>query len=163
MNLKIKKVFSSNVDRPKIRSFKHLVFSDYYHALIVKKITKHYKIKPEEMFTKSRKSKIICGKRMYISIARNMFGLTLQEIAKLTNLHHASVIHHNRKFAFLFSFYQEENELYKNIEMSILEAKLDEAIESVKDEVKKLNLKLTRLYNIKKEKNGKKREKLFTK
>ena len=49
------------------------------------------------MFLGSRKKNIIFAKRMYIYILREMFELTLNQIAKVTNLHHASIIHHTRQ------------------------------------------------------------------
>lgn len=81
---------------------RRLKFSEYYHNIIVSELSEIYNVERDRMFLGSRKKNIIFAKRMYIFILRNMFDLTLMEIADVTNLHHASVLHHTRKFDFFY-------------------------------------------------------------
>ena len=80
-----------------------LTFSNYYNEVILDEIAVVYNVDRNSMFAGSRKKNIILAKRMFIYILRNMFGLTLYEIAHITNLHHASVLHHSRKFEFFIT------------------------------------------------------------
>ena len=84
---------------------RRLKFSDYYNNIIMSELADIYEVDKERMFLGSRKKNIIFAKRMYIYILREMFGLTLMEIASVTNLHHSSIIHHTRKFKFLYLNY----------------------------------------------------------
>ena len=63
---------------------RRLKFSDYYHNVITEELAKIYNIKKGEIFLGSRKKNIIFAKRMYIYILREMFGLTLNEIGRVT-------------------------------------------------------------------------------
>ena len=91
---------------------RRLKFSDYYNNIIMSELADIYEVDKERMFLGSRKKNIIFAKRMYIYILREMFGLTLMEIAGVTNLHHSSIIHHTRKFEFFYNNYTEESGLF---------------------------------------------------
>ena len=67
-----------------------------------------YNVERDRIFLGSREKNIIFAKRLYIYILREMFGLTLTEIANVTNLHHASVIHHSRQFKFFHENYKQD-------------------------------------------------------
>ena len=143
---------------------RRLKFSDYYHNIITEELAKIYSINKEEMFLGSRKKNIIFAKRMYIYILREMFGLTLSEIGRVTNLHHASIIHHTRKFEFFYNNYPEDSDTFKSVENKIIEVEVDEEILGLETQLNQINESLTKLYKIKKLKNDRqKREGLLTK
>jgi len=143
---------------------RRLKFSDYYHNVITKELADIYNIKQEEMFLGSRKKNIIFAKRMYIYILREMFGLTLSEIGRVTNLHHASIIHHTRKFEFFYNNYPEDSDAFKRVEDRVIEVEVDEEILGLETQLGQINESLTKLYKIKKSKNDRqKREGLLTK
>lgn len=143
---------------------RRLKFSDYYHNVITKELADIYSIKQEEMFLGSRKKNIIFAKRMYIYILREMFGLTLNEIGRVTNLHHASIIHHTRKFEFFYNNYPEDSDAFKRVEDRVIEVEVDEEILGLETQLEYINESLTKLYKIKKSKNDRqKREGLLTK
>ena len=143
---------------------RRLKFSDYYHNVITKELADIYNIKQKEMFLGSRKKNIIFAKRMYIYILREMFGLTLSEIGRVTNLHHASIIHHTRKFEFFYNNYPEDSDAFKRVEDRVIEVEVDEEILGLENQLKYINESLTKLYKIKKTKNDRqKREGLLTK
>jgi len=132
---------------------RRLKFSDYYHNVITKELADIYNIKQEEMFLGSRKKNIIFAKRMYIYILREMFGLTLSEIGRVTNLHHASIIHHTRKFEFFYNNYPEDTDAFKRVEDRVIEVEVDEEILGLETQLKQISESLTKLYKIKKSKN----------
>jgi hypothetical protein len=143
---------------------RRLKFSDYYHNVITKELADIYNIKQKEMFLGSRKKNIIFAKRMYIYILREMFGLTLSEIGRVTNLHHASIIHHTRKFEFFYNNYPEDSDAFKRVEDRVIEVEVDEEILGLETQLEHINESLTKLYIIKKSKNDRqKREGLLTK
>lgn len=143
---------------------RRLKFSDYYHNVITKELADIYNIKQKEMFLGSRKKNIIFAKRMYIYILREMFGLTLSEIGRVTNLHHASIIHHTRKFEFFYNNYPEDSDAFKRVEDRVIEVEVDEEILGLETQLEYINESLTKLYKIKKSKNDRQeREGLLTK
>ena len=143
---------------------RRLKFSDYYNKIIISELADIYEIDKDRIFLGSRKKNIIFAKRMYIFVLRNVFNLTLQEIAGVTNLHHASIIHHTRKFEFFYNNYPEDNATFKGIEDRIIEVEVDEEITALELNQQRIQESLTKLYLIKKSKNDrKKRENLLTK
>ena len=143
---------------------RRLKFSDYYHNIITDELADIYGIDKDRMFLGSRKKNIIFAKRMYIYILREMFGLTLSEIGQVTNLHHASIIHHTRKFKFFYNNYQDDTDAFKRVESKIIEVEVDEEILGLENKLNKINESLTKLYKIKKLKDDRKeREDLLTK
>ena len=143
---------------------RRLKFSDYYHNIITEELADIYKVDKERMFLGSRKKNIIFAKRMYIYILREMFGLTLNEIGAVTNLHHASILHHTRKFEFFYNNYPKDSDAFKRIENRVIEVEVDEEIIGLEIQLNKINESLTKLYKIKKLKNERqKREGLLTK
>lgn len=143
---------------------RRIKFSEYYHNIIVTELSEIYNVEIDSMFLGSRKKNIIFAKRMYIFILRNMFDLTLKEIAEVTNLHHASVLHHTRKFDFFYKNYTSESEYFKRVESKIIEVEIDEEILGLENKLKKITDSLTKLYKINKLKNDRQeREGLLTK
>ena len=143
---------------------RRLKFSDYYHNIITDELADIYGIDKDRMFLGSRKKNIIFAKRMYIYILREMFGLTLSEIGQVTNLHHASIIHHTRKFKFFYNNYQDDTDAFKRVEHKIIEVEVDEEILGLEIQLKQINESLTKLNKIKKLKDDRKeREDLLTK
>ena len=141
-----------------------LKFSEYYHQIIIKQLVNMYDVKEDEIFLGSRKKNIIFAKRLYIFTLRTMFGLTITEIAQITNLHHSSILHHTRTFEFFYKNYTEESELFKRVESKIIEVEIDEEILGLETRQQKIKDSLTKLYKIKKQKNDRQeREGLLTK
>ena len=118
-----------------------------------------YDVKKESIFLGSRKKNIVFAKRMYIFVLRNVFNLTITEIGEITNLHHASVIHHTRKFEFFYNNYAEENLSFKRIENRIIEVEVDEEIVALEMTKYKIEESLTKLYKIKNNKNEREKRK----
>jgi predicted DNA-binding protein YlxM (UPF0122 family) len=136
-----------------------LTFSESYSDIILSEIADIYKVDKDVIFKGSRKKNIIYAKRMFIYILRNIFGLSLYEIAEITNLHHASIIHHNRKFEFFYGQYIEDTDIFKRVEAKILSVEVDEMIKVLEAKNKEINKELTKLYNIKNEKYVRKERK----
>ncbi len=142
---------------------RRLKFSDYYHDIIIKEIAAIYNVDKDRIFLGSRKKNIIFAKRLYIYVLREMFGLTLKEIAEVTNLHHASVIHHSRQFEFFYNNYIQDTENFERVENMIIEVEIDEEIAGLEQQLDKINKSLTKLYKINKLKNERQeRESLLT-
>ena len=136
-----------------------LTFSESYSDIILSEIADIYDVDKDLIFKGSRKKNIIYSKRMFIYILRNVFGLTLHEIAEITNLHHASVIHHNRKFEFFYGQYIQDTDIFKRVEAKILSVEVDEMIRVLESKNKQINKELTKLYNIKNDKYVRKERK----
>tara|TARA_R100001129_G_C5136064_1_gene194566 strand:+ start:84 stop:524 length:441 start_codon:yes stop_codon:yes gene_type:complete len=142
---------------------KELKFSEYYNDIILEEIEKMYDVSRDKIFLGSRKKNIIYAKRMYIYVIREVFSLTITEIAELCNLHHASVIHHTRQFEFFYNNYVKDSDDYKRVENRIKEVEVDEEIQGLEKQLKTIKQTLTELYNIKKIKDEReKRESLLT-
>ena len=141
---------------------KRLKFSNYFNEVIIEELEKKFNVKESDMFLGSRKKNFIQAKRMYIFVLRTIFDLSLEEIGGITNLHHASVLYHYRQVEFFKRTYITDSETYKKIISKIESVTLDEKIDSLEKQKRVNNLELTKLYNIKKRKNGKKRKELFT-
>ena len=140
-----------------------LKFSEYYHQIIIKQLSKMYDVKENEIFLGSRKKNIIFAKRLYIFTLREMFGLTIQEIGDITNLHHSSILHHTRTFQFFYNNIQRENANFKIIADRVNDVGVDEQIDGLESKLKDLTEALTRLYIIKNKENVReKRESLLT-
>ena len=136
-----------------------LTFSNYYNEVILDEIALVYNVDRDSIFTGSRKKNIIFAKRMFIYILRSMFGLTLYEIAHITNLHHSSVIHHSRKFEFFYNNYILENKHFKQVEAKILSVEVDEMIRVLEEKKQEIAVELVKLYNIKNQKHVRKERK----
>jgi len=76
---------------------RRLKFSDYYNEIILNEVAEIYDVEKHRIFLGSRERNIIFAKRLYIFTLREMFNLTLTQIAKITNLHHASILHHSSR------------------------------------------------------------------
>ena len=146
---------------------RRLKFSDYYHEIIINEIADIYNVDKDRIFLGSRKRNIIFAKRLYIFVLREVFGLTLKDIAEVTNLHHASIIHHSRQFQFQYEHkhnFRKENKHFERIENRIIEVEIDEEILGLEQQIDKINKTLTKLYKINKLKNERqKRESLLAK
>jgi len=141
-----------------------LKFSEYYHQIIVKELVKIYDVNEDELFLGSRKKNIIFAKRLYIYTLRNIFELTLSEIGEVTNLHHASILHHTRKFEFFYRRYESENTNFKRMSDKVYEIEIEEQIIGLENKLTEVTEALTRLYKLNKEENVRKeREGLLTK
>ena len=142
---------------------KRLKFSDYYNELIVDEICQIYDVEKERIFLRNRKRNIIHAKRLYIYILREMFDMTSKNIGKITNLHHASIIHHHEQFKFEYQTYEIEKQNFERVESKIIEVELDEEIRDSEEQLKTINNTLTKLYKINKLKNERQeRESLLT-
>jgi len=143
---------------------RRLKFSDYYHDIIIEEIADIYNVEKDRIFLGSRQKNIIFAKRMYIYVLREVFGLTLSQIAQATNLHHSSIIHHTRQFEFFYNNYVKDTKDFERVENRIIEVEIDEEIEGLEKQHKTIKESLTKLYKINKLKHEReKRENLLTK
>ena len=143
---------------------RRLKFSDYYHDIIIQEIADIYNVDKDRIFLGSRQKNIIFAKRMYIYVLREMFGLTLSQIAEATNLHHSSIIHHTRQFEFFYNNYVKDTKDFERVENRIIEVEIDEEIEGLEKQHKTIKESLTKLYKINKLKHERQeRENLLTK
>ena len=129
---------------------RRIKFSDFYHNIIMNEVADIYNVERDRIFLGSREKNIIFAKRLYIYILREMFGLTLTEIANVTNLHHASVIHHSRQFKFFHENYKQDQKNFQRVENKIIEVEVDEEIQGLEKKLKSIKKSLTKLYKIKK-------------
>jgi len=142
---------------------RRIKFSDYYHEIIVSEIAEIYNVDKDRIFLGSRKRNIIFAKRLYIYVLREMFGLTLQDIAVVTNLHHASIIHHSRQFEFEYNNYIRETKNFERVESRIIEVEIDEEIAGLEQQLETINKSLNKLYKINKLKHERqKKQSLLT-
>ena len=143
---------------------RRLKFSDYYHNIIIEEIAEIYNVEKERIFLGSRKRNIIFAKRLYIYVLREVFGLTLKQIAEVTNLHHASVIHHAKQFEFFYNNYIQDTKNFERVENRIIEVEIDEEILGLENKLSTINESLIKLYTINRLKNERQeRESLLTK
>ena len=141
----------------------------FYH-LILDEAAKTYDVDRDKVFGRSRKQNIILAKRLFIYTLRNLFNLSLSEIAKLTNLHHSSIVYHYETADFNYKHYKEFKLKYLALQTIVLRENVDDAIRLVKnsinkleDEATELRKQLTKLNNIKSNNNDtEKREDLLT-
>ena len=129
---------------------RRIKFSDFYHNIIMNEVADIYNVERDRIFLGSRQKNIIFAKRLYIYTLREMFGLTLTEIANVTNLHHASVIHHSRQFKFFHENYKQDQKNFQRVENKIIEVEVDEEIQGLEKKMKSIKKSLTKLYKIKK-------------
>ena len=140
-----------------------LKYSDYYHEIILNEVSDIYNVDKARIFLGSRQKNIILAKRLFIYTLREIFQLTLKDISEVTNLHHASIIHHSRQFEFEYNNYKKDNKNFERVENRIIEVEIDEEIEGLEKQLNKINESLTKLYKINKLKHEReKRENLLT-
>jgi hypothetical protein len=131
---------------------RRIKFSDFYHNIIMNEVADIYNVERDRIFLGSRQKNIIFAKRLYIYTLREMFGLTLTEIASVTNLHHASVIHHHEQFKFFHEHpknYKQDAINFRRVENKIIEVEVDEEIQGLEKKLKSIRKSLTKLYKIK--------------
>lgn len=147
-----------------------LTYSKYFYNLILDEVSDIYGVDRNKVFGGNRRKEVIDAKRMFIYSLRNLFRLTLQEIADLTNLHHASVLYHNKNAEFFCTNYTEYIMDFTRIENRVIEENVDTAISTIEGSIKRLGedlilleKELTKMYNIKSKKDVReKRESLLT-
>lgn len=60
---------------------------------ITKLVCKYYKLSPQELISKSRKRKITLPRNIAICLCRRYLNLPLEEIGRVFNRHHATILH----------------------------------------------------------------------
>ena len=76
-----------------------LMYSKNYQNIILQEIANLYDIEDKNYIcSNSRKQNLMYAKRLFVYILRTKFDLSLVEVGKIANLHHASIIHHVRTF-----------------------------------------------------------------
>lgn len=128
-------------------------FSDYYNSVLLTELEEIYGVSRKYMFLGRRNRKIIYAKRMYIAVLRNLFGLTYREIGDLSNLSHASAIHHSKVSDFFRGVYVEDEETYKRIKNRLSEVGGEARIDQLLQDNAKIKEELLEMYNIKIENN----------
>ena len=142
---------------------RRLKFSDFYHNIIMNEVCEIYNVERDRVFLGSRQKNIIHAKRLYIYMLKEVFGLTLKEIGRVTNLHHASIIHHHEKFQFFYKNYKQDEINFERVENRIIEVEVDEEIEGLERKLASIKKSLTKLYKINKLKHERQeRENLLT-
>jgi len=145
---------------------RRLKFSDYYNKIILNEVAEIYDVEKHRIFLGSRKKEFINAKRLYIFILREVFSLKFMDIARITNLHHASIIHHVKEFSFFYknTGYKQDKRNFERVENRVIEVEIDEEIFELETKLKVIQIQLTKLYKINKQKNERqKRESLLTK
>tara|TARA_R110000822_G_C14925830_1_gene451974 strand:- start:5 stop:490 length:486 start_codon:yes stop_codon:yes gene_type:complete len=147
-----------------------LTYNRNFYNIILDEVADIYNVDRNKVFGGRRQKEIIDAKRLFIYSLRKLFRLTLQEIADLTNLHHASVIHHNIKAEFFCGNYNEYELDFKRVEDRVIEEDVVGNIKTTEVSIARLKInltileaELTKMYNIKTKKNVReKRESLLT-
>lgn len=145
---------------------RRLKFSDYYNKIILNEVAEIYDVEKHRIFLGSRKKEFINAKRLYIFILREVFSLKFMDIARITNLHHASIIHHVKEFSFFYNNtgYKQDKRNFERVENRVIEVEIDEEIFELETRLKVIQIQLTKLYKINKQKNERqKRESLLAK
>jgi len=129
-------------------------FSDYYNSVLLTEIEEIFKVSRKSLFSGSRNRKIMYAKRMYITVLRNLFTLTYREIGELTNLSHASAIHHSKMSDFFREMYVDDEKAYKRITNRLSEVGGEARIIQLLQDNSQIKKELLEMYNIKTENNG---------
>lgn len=146
--------------------YNSLEFKNEHFDILLNEVSELYDADKDKVFTKCRKQELISAKRMFVFILRNVYKIKLKEIGKLTGLKHPAVVHHVNTAEFYNKKYKDFRFDYLDIEARILRENIDGAINIVesninelKGEIKVLKKELTKLYNIKSNKNVRKKRK----
>lgn len=75
----------------------------------------------KEITSRSRAGRIVKARRHYFYIMRYIFLYTLDDIGRLTNKNHATVIHNLKVQDVYMELYEEEKEVYDKIKRIMLE------------------------------------------
>ena len=100
---------------------KSIPFTEERNERIKKEICDIYNLEWETVCSKSRKRKIMEARRLYCALLRNIFFLPFQAIGKLTNTHHASVIHSIKQYDIFSEIYKGYDKNYESIKESLID------------------------------------------
>tara|TARA_R110002020_G_scaffold234403_1_gene446430 strand:- start:167 stop:583 length:417 start_codon:yes stop_codon:yes gene_type:complete len=100
---------------------REIPFTQERNERIQKEICEIYDMEWEVVCSKSRKRKIMEARRLYCALLRNIFSLPLQAIGKLTNTHHASVLHSIRQYEIFSEIYKGYDKDYESIKESLID------------------------------------------
>ena len=104
-----------------MKSYKKIPFTKERNDRIKKEICDIFDMEWHIVTSKSRRKKIMEARRLYCALLRNIFLLPLQTIGKLTNTHHASVLHTIKQH----NDYSEKNKGYDKDYEHIKESLID--------------------------------------
>tara|TARA_Y100000114_G_scaffold72368_2_gene66315 strand:+ start:1767 stop:2216 length:450 start_codon:yes stop_codon:yes gene_type:complete len=132
-----------------------LIYSENYKDIILQEIANLYDIDNKDYIcSNNRKQNLMYAKRLFVYILRTKFDLSLVEVGKIANLHHASIIHHVKAFEIFKNLKgYKEKEMYKIVEERIEQTQVDETIRILQKQSKEIDKKLKQLYNLKNREN----------
>tara|TARA_R110000803_G_scaffold37575_2_gene80964 strand:- start:2316 stop:2726 length:411 start_codon:yes stop_codon:yes gene_type:complete len=98
-----------------------LEFTKERNDRIKSEICDRYSLEWKTICSKSRRVKIIEARRLYCALLRNIFELPLQSIGKLTNTHHATIIHSVKQYKTYAELYNGYDNDYEEIKASLID------------------------------------------
>tara|TARA_R100000963_G_scaffold32676_1_gene24540 strand:- start:371 stop:784 length:414 start_codon:yes stop_codon:yes gene_type:complete len=100
---------------------KALKFTEERNERIKDEICQRYNLTWGAICSKSRRARTVEARRLYYAILRNIFKLSLQTIGKLTNTHHATIIHAVKKYEVYAEVYKGYDNDYEEIKESLID------------------------------------------
>ena len=104
-----------------MKSYKKIPFTKERNDRIKKEICEIFDMEWHIVTSKSRRKKIMEARRLYCALLRNIFLLPLQTIGKLTNTHHASVLHTIKQHNDYSEIYKGYDKDYEHIKESLID------------------------------------------
>ena len=104
-----------------MKSYKKIPFTKERNDRIKKEICDIFDMEWHIVTSKSRRKKIMESRRLYCALLRNIFLLPLQTIGKLTNTHHASVLHTIKQHNDYSEIYKGYDKDYEHIKESLID------------------------------------------
>jgi chromosomal replication initiation ATPase DnaA len=98
-----------------------LKFTEERNKRIKTEICEIFDLEWHIVTSKSRRKKIMEARRLYCALLRNIFMLPLETIGKLTNTHHASVLHTIKQHNDYSEIYKGYDKNYENIKESLID------------------------------------------
>ena len=135
-------------------------FTERKESLILKHIKKNMGVDEYKIKSTSRERDVVDARRLYMYILREYFGLGFNEIGKITNNHHSTVIYNCKKFTDFFNIYVRITSLpYKDIcfQLDLMKDSVEEQVEEIKEQIITINKKIDNLITIKQLQNGRKK------
>ena len=98
-----------------------LKFTEERNKRIKTEICEIFDLEWHIVTSKSRRKKIMEARRLYCALLRNIFMLPLETIGKLTNTHHASVLHTIKQHNDYSEIYKGYDKNYENIKEALID------------------------------------------
>jgi len=115
-------------ERERIRNEKNLEkvinginITEARHERLKRVLKNEFGVTWRDIISSKRNAQIVKARRNYFCIMRYVFLYSLEDIAELTNKHHATVIHNIKVHEAYKGIYKEEKNQYKKIKKIMLE------------------------------------------